>query len=245
MIVAIIIFTTTLFAVGAIMLAIIHRKRNLGLAERRGGWRKYIVYVGFIYLILIVAFVGRNCLALLLTVVVLGGGIEIYRNTNSSNSGWLAATALTTGMIVCFGHLMMSHSNSWLHEFVFLFLLVAVTDSFSQLWGRLTGHRRLCPSISPNKTLAGFLGGTVTAMIAAISLRFLKTGTSTHELAFIGLVIALAATSGDLLFSAIKRHLKIKDFSGLLPGHGGLLDRFDSLLVAGPVYFWTNRMLLN
>ncbi len=246
MISAIFIFTAALFAVGACFIAIIHRVHIIDGNRRMTDWLKYGVYVGLIYMVVLAGICGQNYLAALLIIIIVGGSVEFYRNLQHRKvNPLLPVVMLAAGMIFCFGHLMDAQSQPWYQDFIFVFLLVAVTDSFSQLMGRLLGHHRLCPAISPNKTVEGFVGGTAAAALAAVGLQFLKPDASFSSLAAVGLVIALSATAGDLLFSYIKRCLKIKDFSGLLPGHGGLLDRFDSLLVAAPVYYWTNGMLLN
>ena len=241
---AILIFTVALFATGAVFIAAIHRVRGFESAHRKTDWLKYAVYVVVIYAVLLIGHSGRDWLATLLILIIVRGSFELYRSLQYRKaSACLPVVALSAGMIVCFGHLMTSQSQPWPYDFFFVFLLVAVTDSFSQLWGRLVGRHQLWMSVSPNKTVEGFIGGTVTAALAAVALQFLKPGISISGLVLIGLVIALAATAGDLLFSWIKRRLQIKDFSGLLPGHGGLLDRFDSLLIASPVFYWTDRIL--
>ncbi len=123
--------------------------------------------------------------------------------------------------------------------------MVALTDSFAQLWGRLLGRRRLCPRLSPGKTWAGFLGGLISASVGALLFGFLLAESPSSLLVVAGALVALTATAGDLLFSAVKRWLRIKDFSTLLPQHGGLLDRFDSLIVTAPVFFWISRTMIS
>lgn len=128
-------------------------------------------------------------------------------------------------------------------SFGFLFLLVAMTDSYGQLVGRLAGRRRLSARISPHKTIAGFWGGVGAAVTAATAFRFLDPGLDVSAGLIMGLMVGLAAIAGDLVFSAMKRRLEIKDFSQCLPGHGGVLDRFDSLILAAPVYVWGHYAL--
>ena len=115
-------------------------------------------------------------------------------------------------------------------------LVVATNDGYAQLFGQGWGDARLAPRLSPGKTWAGFWFGTASAVIAGWALGFALFPMSRTGAAFAALATALAATAGDLIESWMKRVLGIKDFSSLLGAHGGLLDRFDSLLVAAPVF---------
>src|SRR5206468_1194932 len=93
------------------------------------------------------------------------------------------------------------------------------------------------PRISPGKTWEGAVGGLVAAAVAAPTVMALLGGTLTPAWAPLGLAIGVAAQAGDLLESGIKRKAGAKDSSGLLPGHGGLLDRLDSLVLAAPLVY--------
>lgn len=133
-----------------------------------------------------------------------------------------------------------------------LFLLpVGITwlaDTAAYFAGRALGRRPLAPIISPNKTMEGGLAGLLAGPIAALLLarmaipEFYALGSV--QVALVGLLIAGAAILGDLVESAIKRECGVKDSGGLLPGHGGLLDRMDSLLWAIPVAYLSLRVLL-
>jgi phosphatidate cytidylyltransferase len=116
-------------------------------------------------------------------------------------------------------------------------------DSFSQLWGRLLGKRPLCPRLSPGKTVEGLVGGGLTTVAVAAALGPLLLGHSPVPMAGLGALTAAGAVVGDLAFSWIKRRAGLKDFSSALPGHGGVLDRFDSLVVGAPVFFWSRLVL--
>ena len=121
-----------------------------------------------------------------------------------------------------------------------VFLLLAATeanDVFQYVCGKLFGRRRITPAISPNKTWEGFLGGwlltTGLILLAGPALTPLR-GVGLWTVA---LSLPLAGFAGDVTFSAIKRDLGVKDTSGLIPGHGGILDRIDSLTFTAPLYF--------
>jgi phosphatidate cytidylyltransferase len=129
--------------------------------------------------------------------------------------------------------------QEWL---IVLLAITFATDTGAYACGRLLGRHKLAPAISPNKTVEGAIGGLALGAAAAIGVPMLL-GVSTRmpgPLLLAGLVPA-AAMIGDLVESALKRRLGVKDMSGLLPGHGGLLDRLDSLLLAGPCLYWIVR----
>ena len=117
--------------------------------------------------------------------------------------------------------------------FLFLILVVAITDSGAYFIGRKFGKRKLAPRISPNKTLEGSIGGTLSGVMIGIIFG-LVTGLSTNVITLIvmSLVVAIVAQFGDLVASSMKREYGIKDFGKLFPGHGGVLDRLDSHLYA-------------
>ncbi len=122
--------------------------------------------------------------------------------------------------------------------FAFLFLVVCGSDAFAELVGRGWPIGRGILPASPGKTAAGLLGGVVAAVAIAVVLgSALAIWPSEKALAY-GLVLALTGSLGDLIASSMKRALGIKDFSAALPGHGGVLDRFDSLIFAAAPFYW-------
>ncbi|WP_042471979.1 phosphatidate cytidylyltransferase [Bacillus ndiopicus] len=119
---------------------------------------------------------------------------------------------------------------------IFALLIVWTTDSGAYFIGRRFGKNKLWPEISPNKTVEGFLGGVVVAVIAAIIMQFIVPfNISWTLLIVITIVSSIFGQMGDLVESAIKRHYDVKDSGTILPGHGGILDRFDSLLFVLPL----------
>lgn len=118
----------------------------------------------------------------------------------------------------------------------FLLSIVWASDISAYSFGRLVGGPKLAPSISPNKTWAGVLGGIMGAasvgLVVAVNSNF---SVSTAKVIGIAIVLGIATQCGDLFESWVKRHFGVKDSSHLIPGHGGLLDRLDGLLVAAPV----------
>ena len=123
---------------------------------------------------------------------------------------------------------------------LFLVVVVQASDVLQFVWGKLLGRRRIAPTISPNKTWEGFAGGVVCATLLGTGLWW-ATPFNPWQAAAMSLLIALAGFAGGLVMSAIKRDRGVKDYGGLLPGHGGVLDRIDSLLFAAPIFFHVTR----
>lgn len=119
---------------------------------------------------------------------------------------------------------------------VFALLIVWTTDSGAYFTGRKIGKKKLWPEISPNKTVEGFYGGVVAALVFAFLLNWLFPFADTLlQLVLVTIAASIIGQFGDLAESAIKRHYHVKDSGTLLPGHGGILDRFDSLLFVIPL----------
>jgi phosphatidate cytidylyltransferase len=119
-----------------------------------------------------------------------------------------------------------------------------LNDTFAYIFGRWFGRRRIAPRISPKKTMAGAVAGLAGAVLFAMAVKLYSPWLPAREAAILGLVVGLAGQFGDLFESAVKRDLRIKDSGRLLPGHGGILDRFDSVLFAGPACYWGCWILL-
>jgi phosphatidate cytidylyltransferase len=118
------------------------------------------------------------------------------------------------------------------------FLTVVISDSAQYYGGRTMGKRKLAPEISPKKTVEGAITGVIAAAIATPLLcLWVFPGKPVAPFVALGLMLSAAGICGDLFESLLKRSAGVKDASGLIPGHGGMLDRIDSLLFAGPVYY--------
>jgi phosphatidate cytidylyltransferase len=121
---------------------------------------------------------------------------------------------------------------------LFLFALLWLGDTAAMGVGKWLGKHKLAPTVSPNKTVEGFVGGIVGALVIAVVMHFWRLpDLGLVHLVFIALGASVFGQLGDLVESMWKRSLGIKDSSSLIPGHGGLLDRFDSLLFAAPFVY--------
>ena len=124
---------------------------------------------------------------------------------------------------------------------VISFALTESNDIAQYLWGKSCGRRKVVPKVSPGKTLEGLMGGVITIMIASLIIGPLLTPLNTLQALLAGLLIGISGFCGDVVMSAIKRDIGVKDSGKLLPGHGGLLDRIDSLIFTAPVFFYFIR----
>lgn len=166
--------------------------------------------------------------------LLLGHTVFSRHNFNFDDAGSLLLAALYVGTGF---HYFVAARETGLATLMFGLLIVWITDSGAYLVGRQIGKNKLAPKISPNKTWEGSIGGSLAAVILVVVIYTLG-GWLTYnwlELAGFALVLSVAGQLGDLVESAFKRHYGVKDSGTILPGHGGILDRFDSMLIVLPL----------
>lgn len=167
---------------------------------------------------------------------------------NGRTSGYLASAGiLHWGLVICvynlgYAALFMNVPDAEAPAggaglLVFLLLVTALHDVFQFTAGKLIGGPKIMPKISPNKTWAGFLGGWAASAVLIVALAPMLTGLPVMAVAVLSVLLPVAGFAGDVTMSAIKRDLGVKDASKLLPGHGGVLDRVDSLTFTAPLMF--------
>jgi phosphatidate cytidylyltransferase len=122
----------------------------------------------------------------------------------------------------------------------FLIIVVQGSDVLQYVWGKLVGGRKIAPTLTPSKTVEGFLGGVASATALGAALWWI-TPFRPWQAAALSLVIALMGFLGGLVMSAIKRDRGVKDWGRMIRGHGGMLDRIDSLIFAAPIFFHLTR----
>lgn len=120
---------------------------------------------------------------------------------------------------------------------LFLIFLTQFNDVAQYVWGKMLGRHKVVPTVSPNKTVEGLLGGMATTTLLAWLIAPWLTPLVSWEAPAAGLIIGFAGFVGDVTISALKRDLGIKDTGTLIPGHGGILDRIDSLTFTAPLFF--------
>ena len=131
---------------------------------------------------------------------------------------------------------------------LFLLILIWAADIGAYFAGKLFGKTKLCPHVSPGKTLEGLWGGTALAQVVAISYVYVSTQAPLLSdfliFSFMALVVSLVSVLGDLFESVLKRIAEVKDSGNIFPGHGGMLDRIDSLTSSAPIFFLLIVVLL-
>lgn len=132
------------------------------------------------------------------------------------------------------------HEGSGAKLLFFLVLVAQLSDVLQYIWGKTLGRRPIAPTVSPNKTWAGFVGGILSATAVGSALWW-ATPFTPWQAAGMSLAITLMGFAGGLVMSAIKRDRGVKDYGALIAGHGGVMDRIDSLCFAAPVFFHLTR----
>ncbi|HYV91353.1 MAG TPA: phosphatidate cytidylyltransferase [Chitinophagales bacterium] len=217
---------------GGVGMAVANRKVEKQISRQR--WLKYFTYIGISGFVILCIFL-RSFNNLGVAIVIIGF-LELKKvNTASAIKKATFILSLLIYFTVGFGFWMFAEffDRDW---HLFIYFQVLSFDAFCQITGQLFGRRKLI-AISPAKTWEGLLGGFIFCLISSS----LAAGWI-HATVFVSLVLgtltAFTALSGDLLASYYKRKIGIKDYGDSLPGQGGLLDRFDSLMMTGMVYYF-------
>ncbi len=215
------------FMLGAIFMALANRNTTAEIAHAR--WLKLAVFFLIVHVVLAVSAAGRPWVTALVAVILAAGGVELTLAWRAMQPPRPSRAWILFAVIAA-----LALGASWYlpsSVFAFLFLVTAACDGFSQVTGQLVGRVKLAPRVSPRKTVEGLAGGLIAAVVVALLLRDVL-GAGLPATVVIALLTGIAGLAGDLAASWVKRRAGIKDFSAALPGQGGFLDRFDSLLGA-------------
>lgn len=215
---------------------------------------KPMVLLGLLAMAVLGTLIGLHCLGLIPFIKVwlfvpFFSALFIYalfqkRSTPFSDIGYTILGIVYAGIPFLFFVALGFVKGSFNYYIPLGFLLILWSnDTGAYLAGRSFGKRKLFERISPNKTWEGFIGGVVLAVAVAFNLEQYFGSLSKWEWASMALIISVFGTLGDLVESMLKRSLGVKDSGNILPGHGGLLDRFDGLLMAAPLVFLFLLML--
>lgn len=194
---------------------------------------------GYLFIAITVLALGAAALKrfdLALVVAVTGAAAVYYaaRAADGTQAPWMAGGVLAIAIPVISMIWIGSSPGAGWQAILWLFGAVWATDIAAYGFGRWIGGARLMPSISPNKTWAGLLGGIACAALWSLAWGWWLGAPSLMLLVLVGAVAAVIAQAGDLGVSKVKRRFGVKDASGLIPGHGGVLDRADGLMGAAP-----------
>jgi phosphatidate cytidylyltransferase len=229
-------FLSALFAIGAVAIHVIARKKEK--PEKVKAWKKFLVYFLIIFSIFLCILYVPILFRAICFLVALGGGFEIVRLQLKSQQrlAW-SKFCLYLSIYIALAVLFVFFAFERSVEIQVLTVFAVCTfDAFSQLSGQLFGRRKITPRISPGKTLGGLIGGACSALILGVIANF-NSEFGIIAVIILILFVVMASFVGDLLASYVKRQYAVKDYGSILPGHGGILDRFDSLIVAGAVMF--------
>lgn len=192
------------------------------------------------YNIDVTSFITKSEITLLAVLVLLSYTVLVKNRFTFDDAGFLLISVIYIGM--GFNYLIETRVVDGGLDYLFFALFVVwATDTGAYLFGRAFGKHKLWPQISPKKTIEGSIGGIVLACIVAVVFQLVQP--LEHSMIIVLLVtilVSIAGQIGDLVESAFKRHYAVKDSGKILPGHGGVLDRFDSLIFILPILHLIN-----
>ena len=228
------------FVIGAVGMYYANRKVSQETAKRR--WIKLIVYFFIVHTVYFTLALGQTPTIVLCLLLLILGLVELILafQPNLRKPGYAVYLIgslsiylfISSGVILC----ILTYNPPIL---LYIYLVIAFFDGFSQLSGLLIGKTPLAKTLSPNKTVEGFVGGVILTVALAYFFRHFYTDFIWQYLGMT-LCLCLFGLAGDLLASSIKRLNSIKDFSQLLPQHGGILDRFDGFFFSLALFYYLN-----
>jgi phosphatidate cytidylyltransferase len=234
MIKTIYIIVLSYFLLGGIGFYFINRKKEPDVARK--SYIKFLSYFVIINLLFFSIVIFPVAFRVLSIIIIGTGFIELFRLLRKSGYDKIRFFLLSVSIytVLSIGFFLFGGLEKEL--ILFSFLVLSIFDSFSQISGQLWGRRKICPKISPNKTVGGLIGGSIIAICSTFLLNGLYTETPL-EVIIMTFGVLVFAFSGDIAASFYKRKYKVKNYSNLIPGHGGFLDRFDSLIAGGAWVF--------
>jgi phosphatidate cytidylyltransferase len=219
------------FVLGTAGIWVINRNKEAQVARR--SWIKHLTYFIITNMVFFSIALEVKMFRYIAVVITIAGFLELGKLFLESGylHKYFFMASLAILALLSAGFLYFSTMDQGL--ILFAFLILCIFDGFSQVSGQLFGKRKLFPEISPDKTVEGLIGGASFAILSGLVFRQLVPKTHTPEVLMLAAVVVLFAFGGDTAKSVYKRKYCVKDFSRMIPGHGGFLDRFDSLIAGG------------
>jgi phosphatidate cytidylyltransferase len=213
------------FLIGAIGLFVFIRKKKIDSASLLT--KKYFSYLLIVSVLLTCIRFSGIYLSWIFSLIVIAGAYEIIKISKKDK------TVLTLSLLIFIteGYFFVSFGFEKWEIVAWVYTLVVIFDGYCQICGQLFGKHLLFPKISPRKTWEGLISGVILTYISAF---FLKNVLPHYY--FMVLLVVITSLAGDLLASFLKRRVHVKEFSNLIPGHGGIMDRFDSFIFCGCLF---------
>ena len=232
------------FIIGIGLLSVLGLKELIELKKHHKKIPDLMVIISYVCLLLLVysefdgysIMFGLTYRGLGITMLALLIPTVLYKNDKytAKDAFYMIASVVFLGLAFN-GLILIRVLSVW--KFVYMILITTMTDMFAMFMGMLVGKHKLIPHVSPNKTVEGSVLGTLIATIIATSFYYMMVSNSNIiKIILVTIFLSIIGQFGDLLFSKIKRENDIKDFSQIMPGHGGILDRLDSLIFVTLAY---------
>ncbi len=203
---------------------------------QKSRWLKLAVHFFIVHALLFLILFFSGYFYLVIAGIMLIGAFEIIKNMRFITKNiFRNVVIILFYILIALGFILFTKIAS-VQLALYVFLLVFVFDGFAQISGQLFGQHQLFPIVSPGKSVEGLFGGTLIAMVTSCFINSWIHISLINSLVLAFLII-ISALAGDWLASAFKRKQKIKDFSKIIPGHGGVLDRFDSWIFTGAILY--------
>jgi phosphatidate cytidylyltransferase len=218
------------FSLGVLCFWLINRKSETSVARK--SWVKllsYFIIINLLFFSIVVNTLYFRILAVFIILVGCHELLSLFRMSGYRHKGFFVLSAILYSVLAS-GFYFFSGMDTGV--ILFTFLIISIFDGFSQITGQLLGHIKLFPSVSPGKTVEGLVGGALIAILSSVLAEELIDVRPLKAM-WLGAGVVLFAFAGDSLSSFYKRRFGVKDFSNIIPGHGGFLDRFDSLIGGG------------
>lgn len=241
-----IVFTIALAGVILVMLYECYSATKTNTAMKTVGFISGILLMTAVYSVQTEIWGVKSLLASIMAIIMLFMILIIIEHGKRSYKGIMATGFLTFYIVLATGCIWLMKERFGISGMLLIFICAWGTDTFAYLTGKAFGKHKLIPHVSPNKTVEGSIGGVIGAVLLCVlylaitsnlmSIQIL-TGNIYIQGIIIGLIGSVFSQLGDLTASSIKRDTGIKDFGWIFPGHGGFMDRFDSVIFISPFLF--------
>lgn len=225
------------FILGASIIAILAYKEIIDLKKSHKKIPELMVAAGLFSMLLLTLTnfrgssltIGFSYQRLILCILLLLTPTVFYKNDKytTKDAFYLIGNILFLSLIF---NLIIIIRNRSIYLLIYLLAIPMITDTFALVFGKMFGKNKLCPEVSPKKTWEGFFGGLACGAIIGTIIYWLLLKEFSFEIILVTAVLSIMGQIGDLLMSKVKRENDIKDFSNIMPGHGGILDRIDSII---------------